>query len=225
MFIGHFAVGLAGKKFAPRAPLAALWAAALFADILWPILVAIGAEEVRIVPGITAYSPLDLVNYPWSHSLLMLLIWGALFAAFYRNKPGGKRTGLVLGALVVSHWVLDWITHRPDMPLWPGSPKFGLGLWESIPGTMVVEIAMLAVGVFLYQQVSKPRDGIGLWGFRSVIVLLLATFVADSLDPTPPPSVPAIWISALIATAAVLAWVGWVEKHRTTTPAGEAPGR
>lgn len=221
MFIGHFAVGLAGKKFAPRAPLAALWGAALFADILWPILVAIGAEEVRIVPGNTAYSPLDLVNYPWSHSLLMLLIWGALFAAFYRHKPDGKRTGLVLGALVVSHWVLDWITHRPDMPLWPGGPKFGLGLWESIPGTMVVEIAMFAIGVFLYLQATRATDRTGTMGFWGLIILLLATFVFDALDPTPPPSVNALWISALVATAVLLVWAAWVEKHRTTTSAAE----
>ena len=105
MFIGHFAVAFAGKKAAPRVSLAALLLAALFADVLWPILVAVGAEEVRIAPGATVYTPLEFVSYPWSHSLLMLVIWAALFAAYYRSRPGGVRSGLVVGGLVLSHWV------------------------------------------------------------------------------------------------------------------------
>ncbi|HEX2721849.1 MAG TPA: metal-dependent hydrolase [Gemmatimonadaceae bacterium] len=217
MFIGHFAVGLAGKKLAPKASLAALWLAAVFADVLWPVLVAVGAEDVRIVPGTTAYTPLDFVRYPWSHSLLMLLIWGGLFAAYYRKRPDGARTGAVLGALVVSHWVLDWITHRPDMPLWPGGPKYGLGLWESVIGTMVVEISMFIVGLFLYLQCTRSRDRTGGLALLGLIALLVATYIADSLSAAPPPSVEAMWISALIATAVVLAWAQWVERHRVST--------
>ena len=214
MFIGHFAVGLAGKHLAPRASLASLWLAALFADVLWPVLVAVGAEQVRIVPGNTAYTPLQFVSYPWSHSLLMLLIWGGLFAAFYRNRSDGKRIGAMLGGLVVSHWILDWITHHPDMPVWPGGPKFGLGLWESIAGTMVVEIAMFAVGVYLYLRATKARDRIGSWGFWVLILILFGSFIGDSLDPSAPPSVKFIWTSALIATAVVLVWAVWIERHR-----------
>src|SRR5687768_14223293 len=149
MFIGHFAVGFAGKKLAPRASLPALLFAALFADALWPVLVAVGAEQVRIAPGSTIMTPLEFVSYPWSHSLLMLIIWGALFAAYYRKRPDGARIGYVVGALVVSHWFLDWITHRPDMPLYPGGEGYGLSLWNNVTGTMVVEIAMFVVGVYM----------------------------------------------------------------------------
>lgn len=214
MFIGHFAVGFAGKRFAPRASLAALLLAALFADVLWPILVAIGAEEVRIAPGATAYTPLEFVSYPWSHSLLMLIIWGALFAAYYRGKPDGRRTGLVLGLLVVSHWVLDWITHRPDMPLWPRGPKLGLGLWNSVYGTMMVEIVMFVVGVWIYVSTTRARDRIGSIGWWALVVLLGGFYLFDSLSGSIPPSVSAIWMSALIATAIILAWAGWVDRHR-----------
>lgn len=214
MFIGHFAVGFAGKKAAPKASLAALLLAALFADVLWPVLVAVGAEQVRIAPGDTVYTPLEFVSYPWSHSLLMLIIWGGLFAAFYRGKPDGLRTGLVLGLLVVSHWVLDWITHRPDMPLWPRGPKYGLGLWNSVTGTMTVEIALFAIGVFIYARATRARDRVGSIGFWSLVLLLFGFYLFDSFSATPPPSVTAIWISALIATAIILVWAGWVDRHR-----------
>lgn len=214
MFIGHFAVGFAGKKAAPKASLAALLLAALFADVLWPVLVAIGAEQVRIAPGDTVYTPLEFVSYPWSHSLLMLIIWGALFAAFYRGKPDGMRTGFVLGLLVVSHWVLDWITHRPDMPLWPRGPKVGLGLWNSVAGTMTVEIALFVVGVFIYARATRARDRVGSIGLWSLVLLLFGFYLFDSFSAAPPPSVTAIWISALIATAIILVWAGWVDRHR-----------
>jgi membrane-bound metal-dependent hydrolase YbcI (DUF457 family) len=214
LFIGHFAVGFAGKKAAPKASLAALLLAALFADVLWPVLVAVGAEQVRIAPGNTVYTPLEFVSYPWSHSLLMLIIWGALFAAFYRGKPDGMRIGLVLGLLVVSHWVLDWITHRPDMPLWPRGPKVGLGLWNSVAGTMTVEIALFVVGVFIYAKATRARDRVGSIGLWSLVLLLFGFYLFDSFSAAPPPSVTAIWISALIATAIILVWAGWVDKHR-----------
>lgn len=215
MFIGHFAVGFAGKKVAPKAPLPALLLAALFADVLWPLLVAVGAEQVRIVPGDTVMTPLEFVSYPWSHSLLMLIIWGALFAAYYRKRPDGKVIGLVLGALVVSHWFLDWITHRPDMPLYPGGPKYGLGLWNNVTATMVVEIAMFAAGVFLYATTTRAKDGIGRWAFWALAILLLGAFIVNSLEPTVPPSVRIIWISALVLSGVTLVWAWWIERHRT----------
>src|ERR1700690_1238196 len=111
MFIGHFAVGFAGKRLAPRTDVALLIAAALFLDILWPIFVLLGWEQVRIDPGNTRYTPLDFVYYPWSHSLLMSMLWATLFALGYyaatRYRPGA----LMIWILVVSHWILDWVSH------------------------------------------------------------------------------------------------------------------
>jgi hypothetical protein len=134
MFIGHFAVGFAAKKFAPRSSEAVLLTAALLADLLWPFFLLLGWEQVRIDPGNTRYTPLDLVYYPWSHSLLMLCVWATAFGGIYyaitRYWPGA----IAIWIGVVSHWVLDWVTHRPDMPLYPGGARYGLGLWNSIAG-------------------------------------------------------------------------------------------
>ena len=219
MFIGHFAVAFAGKRAAPGVSLPALLLAALFADVLWPILVAVGAEEVRIAPGATVSTPLEFVSYPWSHSLLMLLLWGALFAAYYRKSEDGARSGLVVGALVVSHWFLDWITHKPDMPLWPRGPRLGLGLWNSVYGTMAVEITMFVVGVMLYTRATRARDRIGTFAWWALAAFLLVFYIFDSLAGGVPPSVRAVWISALIATAVILVWGGWIDRHRM--PVGE----
>lgn len=147
MFIGHFAVGFACKPVAPRTSLALLLAAPLLPDILWPVFLLTGWERVRIDPGNTRFTPLDLAYYPWSHSLLMTIVWASVFALIYRLVTGYGRGALVLWMGVVTHWILDWITHRPDMPLYPGSPRFGLGLWNSVAGTLVVELCMFALGV------------------------------------------------------------------------------
>jgi membrane-bound metal-dependent hydrolase YbcI (DUF457 family) len=214
MFIGHFAVGFAGKRVAPKASLQMLLFAALVADVLWPILVAAGVEKVRIAPGNTVFTPLEFISYPWSHSLLMLCVWGLLLGLLYRARTASARAGLVVGLLVVSHWVLDWISHRPDMPLYPAGPNLGLGLWNSVAGTMIVEIAMFAVGVWLYATATRARDGRGKWAFVSLVVFLLVSYVADSLSAAPPPSVKFIWISALIATGVLLLWAAWINHHR-----------
>jgi len=214
MFIGHLALGLAAKRATPRVSLAVLFAAAQFADMLWPVLVASGVEQVRIAPGITAFTPLDFVSYPYSHSLLMLVIWGVVFAAAYRVvNATGTRTFVILAALVVSHWVLDWITHRPDMPLYPGGPKLGLSLWNSVAATMAVEGLMFAVGVWIYVRVTRARDSIGRWGFIGLIALFVVLYLANA-GGTPPPSVTALVIVAIAGTVILTAWSWWADAHR-----------
>jgi hypothetical protein len=215
MFIGHFALGFAAKRVVPRVSLAMLLAAALFADILWPVLVLLGFEVVRIAPGNTAFTPLEFVSYPWSHSLLLLIVWGGCVGVWYRGIFGGRRTFIVLAALVVSHWVLDWVTHAPDMPLYPGGPKFGLTLWNSVPGTMAVESAMFAAGLYLYARTTEASDPIGRWALVALAATLAVIYLADSLVGTPPPSVRAICIVALAASVVFPAWAWLVDRHRT----------
>jgi hypothetical protein len=207
MFIGHFALGFAAKRAAPRVSLAALCAAAQTADLLWPIFVAAGIEQVRIDPGNTAVTPLDFVSYPYSHSLLFLCIWGVVFAAAY------SRTSLLIFGLVVSHWVLDFVTHRPDMPLYPGSPRFGLGLWSSIAATVAVELPMYAAGLWIYARATRPRDAKGRWGFWTLAAFLTIVYIANILGP-PPPSVTALWVSAIVGGLVLLVWIWWVDRHR-----------
>ena len=148
MFIGHAALAFAAKPLAPRTSLALLFAAAYWLDIVWPALVLAGVEQVRIDPGNTAFTPLDFFDYPWSHSLAMALAWSVLFGlAFIRE---GRSAAVILGLLVFSHWALDFVSHRPDLPLAPGSATmFGLGLWNSVPATIVIESAMFTAGVWI----------------------------------------------------------------------------
>lgn len=178
MFIGHFAVGFGARKYAPRANLAALLAAALFLDILWPIFVLAGWERVRIDPGNTRFTPLDFVRYPWSHSLLMALVWATAFALIFYGIRRYRLGAVVIWIGVVSHWVLDWISHRPDMPLYPGGPKLGLGLWNSVSGTMIVEVAMLAAGVYLYIHATRASDPSGQYLLAAFVGLLLILYGA-----------------------------------------------
>lgn len=217
MFIGHFALGFAAKKPAPKASLPVLFAASVFADILWPVFLALGAEEVVIDPGNTVMTPLHFVSYPYSHTLVMLVLWGALFGGLYLALTKDSRGAVVLAALVASHWVLDWITHGPDMALYPGGAMFGLGLWNSPALTWAVELTMFAVGVWIYARATRARDGQGRWGFWFLVLLFLAAYLGDAAMGTPPPSVRAIWISALVATAITLLLAWWVDRHREPT--------
>src|SRR5688572_12978797 len=137
MFIGHFALGMAAKKVEPSVSLGTLFLAAQFLDLLWPTLLLMDVEHVLIEPGISTVTPLAFTDYPISHSLLAVLGWSLAFVAIYYLITNNKRASLLLGGLVLSHWILDAIVHIPDLPLYPGeSPKIGLGLWNSFPLTL-----------------------------------------------------------------------------------------
>jgi FtsH-binding integral membrane protein len=214
MFVGHFALGLAAKRATPRVSLATLFAAAQLADLLWPFLLAAGVEQVRIDPGNTAFTPLDFVSYPYSHSLVMLIVWGVALGYGYTTlRRQNGRTFAVLAALVVSHWVLDVVTHRPDMPIYPGGPRFGLELWRSVPATIAVESAMFAAAVWIYARATRPRDRIGRWSLVGMVALLVVSYLAAAFGP-PPPSVAAISIVGIIGGAITLVLAWWVDAHR-----------
>ena len=217
MFLGHWALGLAGKRIAPAVSLGTLFFAAQFADLLWPTLVLAGVERFEIRPGLTAVTPLDFVSYPWSHSLLAMAGWGLLVALGWRLVRGRSATflaGATLAGLVVSHWLLDFVTHRPDLPLAPGaSPRVGLELWSSLPLSLAAELGLLAVGVGLYRRATVARDRTGEWAFWSLVAFLVAIQLANYFGP-PPPSVTAVAISAQALWLVVL-WGAWIDRHRT----------
>jgi hypothetical protein len=213
MFIGHFAVGFATKRVAPRTSLATLLIAALFLDVLWPLFLWLGLEHVRIDPGNTAFTPLDFVSYPWSHSLVMALVWSLAFTGVYRARTHYATGALWVGVGVLSHWVLDWVSHRADMPLFPwAGPKVGLGLWNSVLVTAATEIAMFAVGLALYVSVTRAKSWQGhvsLWG----LVAVLGYFYYGTVKGTPPPSVDAIKIMST-ALLVFVAWFIWIDRTR-----------
>jgi hypothetical protein len=214
MFVGHYAVALASKRAAPAVSLGTLFLAAQLADLIWPNLVLAGVEVLEIDPGNTVVTPLNFVSYPYSHSLVALSVWAVLAAVAYRLARGMRPAAMVtVGLLVLSHWVLDVVSHRPDMPVTiGGTMKLGLGLWNSLPATMAVETLLLALGVTLYTQQTDPRDRIGSWGFYGLIAFLLVVMVANAFGP-PPPSVVAVAWSAQ-AMWLIVAWGYWIGRHR-----------
>lgn len=213
MFIGHFGVGFAAKRVAPRASLPVLLLAPQFLDVLWPIFNAVGLERTTIQAGATAASPLVLEYMPYSHSLVAALGWSAVFGGAYAAATRDRRTAIVLALCVVSHWVLDWIAHAPDMPILSGNgPRFGLGLWNSIPATIAVEELLLLGGALLYAKATRPRDRTGsvvLW----VLVAALAAMHVGAIFGPPPPSVRAM-LGVSFAAFSLLAVAWWIDRHR-----------
>jgi hypothetical protein len=218
MFIGHYAVAFAARGTVSGISLGTLFVAVQLADLLWPVLVIAGIERFEIRPGITAFTPLDFVHYPYSHSLLALSVWGAAFGAAYAvARRAGWRAGLLLAALVVSHWVLDFVSHRPDMPLTiGGSERLGLGLWNSVAATVAVEGAMFAAATWWYARQTAPIDRAGRWALWGLVAFLAVVYVANFMGP-PPPSVAAVAWSAN-ALWLVVAWGYWIERHRRARP-------
>jgi membrane-bound metal-dependent hydrolase YbcI (DUF457 family) len=166
MFIGHFAVGFASKPLAPKANLGWLIAAPLFLDLIWPVFLLFGSETVRIEPGNTAFTPLNFVHYPISHSLATAAVWSVLFGLLYYLFGRYKLGALVAGIGVFTHWLLDTVVHRPDLPLYPGSEtKIGFGLWNSIPATVLIEGLLFILGFGIYWKMTRPLNRKGTIGF------------------------------------------------------------
>jgi hypothetical protein len=215
MFIGHFGVALAAKRVAPKTSLGTLILAAQFLDFLWPIFLLTGIEHVRIARGVTRMSPLDFYDYPISHSLLMAILWAVLLAGIYYGFRRNLRNALVISAAVVSHWVLDFIVHRPDLPLWPGGQaRAGLGLWNSWLATIVVEILFFGAGVWIYLSCTRARDNAGRYGLWAFVAFLFLGWVS-TLFAGPPPNVASLAWGGLTMSLTV-PWGWWVDKHRAT---------
>lgn len=215
MFIGHLAVALAARPRAPKTSLGTLVGAAFGLDLLWPVLVLTGVEWFRIDPAASAFTPLAFEHYPWSHSLLTSVLWGLLAGGAYWLVRRHQAGAVLVGVLVLSHWALDAIVHVPDLPLWPGGgPMVGLGLWNFVAGTFVVEGAMLAGGLWLYLRRAAPATAgrrRALWG---LVALVTAIWASGPFAP-PPPGVQAVAITAL-AIWLFVAWAGWVDGGRAS---------
>ncbi len=214
VFIGHFAVGFASKRIAPRTSLGLLLVAPLLADVIWPVLILAGAEQVRITGGPNPFLTLTFDAYPWSHSLLMLTVWGLLLGGGYYALTKYRVGAVVLFVGVLSHWVLDVVTHVPDMPIAPGVPiRVGLGLWQSVAGTVLIEGAMFVAGVWLYATGTRARDGIGRWAWWGYVALLVVAYLSQLVSP-PPPSVSALGWVAISMSVVMVVWAWWLDRHR-----------
>ena len=203
--MGHFAAGLAGKRLAPQISLATWFAAVQFLDLLWPLCLLAGLEHVRIAPGVTAFTPLDFYDYPITHSLVGAAAWGAVFAGCWLSFRKQTQGAALLFGGVLSHWILDVVAHRPDVPVLPHGPYLGLGLWNSVPATLAVEVTMFVAGLVLYARVRRPR--VSFWLLMGV---LFALYLAAAFGP-PPPSVKAIAIAG-VAGWLFVPWAWWADR-------------
>lgn len=221
MFLGHFALGLAARPRAPRVPLPILLLAPQVMDVVWPILVGAGVEHARIEPGHLAASPLVLEHIPYSHSLLTGVGWALAAALLYGVLARDRRGAVVVAALVVSHWLLDWIAHEPDMPLWPGGARHGLGLWRSLPATLLVELALFALGAWIYTRSTRATGRVGRYGWPALAGLLVLGFVGATLGE-PPPSIDALLVVTSATIVLLLGAAIAVDRQRPAIAAGAA---
>jgi len=220
MYIGHYAMAFAAKKAAPETSLGTLIAASQLIDLIWPVLVLLGLERVAVDPGNTAFTSLDFQHYPITHSLFMVTMWASLFAGIYWIFTRYKAGAVTIWLLVASHWVLDAITHRPDLPLYPGGgTRIGFGLWNSVPATLFFEVTIFIASLIIYLSASSSRDVVGTYATWALVIFLFGTYLANLLGPVPPDG-------KVVALSAMLLWLliplgYWSDRHRIT---GEATG-
>ncbi len=215
MFVGHYGISFGGKALQRTVPLWVLFIAVQWVDVLWSIFVLTGIERVRIVPGITATNPLDLYYMPYTHSLVAAAFWSVAGAFIYKTlfRTESLRTATVVGVAVFSHWVLDLIVHRPDLPLYDNAMKVGFGLWNYRLLAFVLEVVILFAGLFLYLRGTKSYGSIGRYGMIVFAVVMLAVQAFIFFGP-PPTSDKGVAITALASYAVFAAIAVWLERKR-----------
>lgn len=214
MLVRHVAVGLAAQRLEPRLSLGTFVMAALLADVLWTVFVLAGLEQVRFTDGMGAANYYVAVNVAWSHSLVAGAAWAALLAGAFRRRYGSRASAFVAAA-VLSHWVLDVISHRPDMPLAPGlSGRYGLGLSTSVPATMAVEGGVWAIALLVYARATQARSRAGTIFFWSVVPLLTLAWYNNVAGP-PPPNPDTAPVASLIFFVLLIAWAYAVDALRS----------
>lgn len=214
MFIGHCAVALAAKRAAPRISLGTLFLAAQLADLIWPTLVLLSIEVVGVRPGTTAVTPLDFIHYPYSHSLVALSAWAVTLAVVYwLVRRARVWEAVTLGLVVLSHWLLDVLTHRPDMPLTiTGPERLGFGLWNSVAATVAVEFALFGIGVALYVTGTRAKDRTGNVTLWALVGFLAVFYLASIFGPPPPGPIAVAWGTQSLWL--LVAWGYWIDRHR-----------
>lgn len=213
MFIGHFGLGFAAKKITPKPSLGTLFFAAQFIDLIWPILLILGLERVEIDPGNTIITPLNFIHYPISHSLFGVIIWALIFGGFYFLIKRNFKNAVWLSVLVLSHWFLDLLTHRPDLQILPWNEfMVGFGLWNSLIGTIALEGLIFVGGVYLYLKCTKARNVKGTWGLWTFILFLIIIYFSNLFGPLPPSAEPIAYLA--FAQWLLIAWGYWIDRNR-----------
>ena len=215
MFIGHFGLSFAAKKVTPKVSLATLFVATQFVDILWPFMLVLDVEKVAITPGYTKMNAFEFLHYPYTHSLLMGLVWGLIVGGAYALVKKDTRGAIVIGLCVLSHWFFDVIGHIADLPLTPfGDYKVGFGLWNHVAITLILEMIIFFGGVYIYTTVTKAKNRIGKWALWSLVVLLVLFTISSAFGPPPAGSILNLFFSFMILMTLIISLAAWVDKNR-----------
>jgi hypothetical protein len=215
MFIGHFGLSFAAKKLAPKVSLGSLFIATQFVDLLWPFLLVFHIEKVAVTPGYTKMNAFEFLYYPYTHSLLMGAVWGAVVGVIYWLFKRDKRGALVVGLCVLSHWFLDLIVHTTDLPLTPFSDyKVGFGLWNHVAITLFVETMLFLAGVYIYATFTRAKNKVGKYGLWTLVIFLLLFTLANTFGPTPPDSIMTLFVSFIITMLLIISLTYWVDRNR-----------
>ena len=215
MFIGHFGLSFAAKKAAPKVSLGTLFIATQFVDILWPFLLVLNIEQVAVTPGYTNMNAFEFIHYPYTHSLLMGIVWGVVLGGIYWLFKRDTRGAFVIGLCVLSHWFLDLIVHVADLPLTPfGDDKVGFGLWNHVAITLLIETTIFLAGTYIYITITKAKNNIGKWALWSLVILLLVITLSNTFGPPPPDSVMTLFVSFMIMIAIIISLAYWVDRNR-----------
>jgi len=207
MLFGHIAVGLAAKPLAPKASLGALLLSATAIDVL---------SGVFAITGIEFRVPSGAASIPWSHGLFMTMVWAIAGCAVAYLLSRDRRTSIVIGLVVFSHWVLDFISHPtglgldmpPDLPLlFEGSPKVGLGLYRSLAVALIVDLGLFAGGILIYLVSTKAQDRTGRWAVWLMVLAIVVLGVLAALPQLTPYPTPGLVL--------LLPLGNWVDRHRS----------
>jgi hypothetical protein len=215
MFIGHFGLSFAAKRAAPKVSLSTLFIATQFVDILWPFLLVFHVEKVAIIPGYTKTNAFEFLYFPYTHSLLMGVVWGLALGIIHWLFKRDTRGAIVIGLCVLSHWFLDLIVHTADLPLTPfGEYKVGLGLWNHVAITLILEITIFLAGAYIYATFTKAKNKIGQWMLWALVVLLLVVQLANTFGPIPSGSIMTLFVSFITLMVIILTLAYWVDRNR-----------
>jgi membrane-bound metal-dependent hydrolase YbcI (DUF457 family) len=217
MFLGHYGLALGVKKAAPQISLVTLFVAVEFVDILWPFFLLFDVEQMKVHPGITEVTPFEFVHYPYTHSLVMGVVWGLAAGLGYWFFKKDTKSAVIVGLAVLSHWFLDLVVHTADLPLTiTGSEKFGFGLWNSLSMTLLVEGIIFFAGVYMYATSTKALNNKGKWGLWSLVAFFVTANLYNMFGPPPEDSIMVLFISFLVLQVIVLSLAYLTDKNRTS---------
>jgi len=215
MLVGHCAVAFTGKRAQPALSLGTLMAAAVLSDLLGFVLILAGVEHWTLKPGNAGINAVDLDSIAWSHGLFPNILWAAMFAGAYFLWRRQARAAWVLFLAVLSHWILDFISHRADMPITPGlTMRYGLGLWTSVPATLVTEGLLWTIAIVIYLRATRSIGRAGIYGFSAMIAFLTLSWMNNIMATPAAGSLTAAAIASLSFFTLLVAWAYWMDRVR-----------